>query len=56
MNALQICKHCGRAKINGKWMRFKFNGDPQEIKFATGECDSCSRVSDLLTVLPKEAA
>jgi NMD protein affecting ribosome stability and mRNA decay len=56
MNTLTMCRHCGRIKINGKWMRFKFTGGPSEIEFLSGECDSCKRVSELLTVFPKEAA
>jgi RNase P subunit RPR2 len=56
MNKVQKCRHCSRIKLNGKWMRFKFTGEPNEIQFVSGECDSCNRVSELLTVFPKEVA
>lgn len=56
MNTLKICKECGRVLINGKWMRFKFTGGADEVKFESVECNSCARISDFITVIPKGVA
>lgn len=56
MNTLQICKHCSRVKINGKWMRFFFSGGPvEEIQFVSVECDPCARIYERIALIPKEA-